>query len=150
MENNINISNKGNVFSVHWSMNNVGSWAIFSWTPSGFTYFALDPRGDTPNFARYARLGLFLGVLEFRILLCVCVCVSGVGAIFGGYGSFAGIYLFFVTFKTDYFWGSIKILGILFLGIVRISIRTFCWTDSCFYLLLTALFLLSISSVSLK
>ena len=35
MENNINISNKGNLFHVHWNMNNIGSRAKFTSTPSG-------------------------------------------------------------------------------------------------------------------
>ena len=42
-----------------------------------------------------------------------------------------------------------KILRI-FGSIVRIGFRTVCWTDSCFYLVLTAQFLLYISSMPLK
>ena len=44
-------------------------------------------------------------------------------AILGGIGHFR--YLFEVTFKTDYFFGSIKILSILG-SIVRIGVRNFC------------------------
>ena len=52
---------------------------------------------------------------------------------------FVGFFCGGVTIKTDCFLGSINILGI-FGGIVRIGVRNFCCTDSCFYLVLTALF----------
>ena len=44
---------------------------------------------------------------------CVCVCVCGGGGGGGGIGHLQ--VLLGVTFKTDYFWGSLKILGISFL-----------------------------------
>ena len=96
------------------------------------------------EFCLLHRLGLFLSILNFTIM--------GVwgksGYFFFGIGH---LQVFFdVTFKTgNIFWGSIKILCI-FWDIARIGVRTFCCTDRCFYLVLTALFLLSISPVPLK
>ena len=47
--------------------------------------------------------------------------------------------LFEVTFKTDYFLGLSKFL-VFCGGIVRIGVKTFCYTDSCFYLILQLYF----------
>ena len=42
MWNNVNISNKGNLFNVHRIMNNIGFHLTLLATPSGFAYFARD------------------------------------------------------------------------------------------------------------
>ena len=84
-------------------------------------------------------------------------------AIFVGYWSFAGIFFFFLEGEGGggVCGGGVSLSKLnifrvyqntqFFLwGIVRIGVRTFCLTDSCFYLALTALFLLCISSIPLQ
>ena len=97
-------------------------------------------RGIYSEFHRLHRQGLFFFFFSFRILnftifeglgevaifwgYCpsACIFVRGGGGRGGGGGGGGGREG--VTFKPDYCFGSVKILGI-FLGVVRIGVRAF-------------------------
>ena len=82
-------------------------------------------------------------------------------AIFGGIGHLQVFVWGHFKKKKTIFWGVCKNSRYFFgycknrgknvllnsLGIVRIGVKMFCWTNSCFYLVLTALFLLCIIKI---
>ena len=98
------------------------------------------------DFFLLHRQGLFFG---FRILNFINF--GGLDKKWLFWGALAICrYFWGVTFKIEYFLGGLSKFSVFFGSIVRIGVRTCCWTDSCFNLVLTDLFLLCFSSLPLK